>query len=143
MRVLLSSKNIQQDKIPEGFEFIKTTENFEAIASIPQNGCEVIICDSATDLLPYEKAKELFNILSSKIRSGGHMQIVGLDLESLCEKTSINEISCEDFNKVIASIHSVFGLTSLVSLLRYCGLDVVQSSKESIGYKVICQNAKK
>lgn len=144
MKLLLSQKNITQENIPEGFDFIQVKDEtiLEELSKIPTNGCENLICDSALEGVAYQNFQQVFAAIASKVRSEGFMQIIGVDIDSVCEKVVNGEISIEEFNALKVNTKTLLNATTITSLLKNFGLDLLQTSKQHMFYKIVCKYEK-
>ena len=70
------------------------------------------------------------------------MQIIGVDIDSVCEKVVNGEISVEEFNALKMNTKTLLNATTITSLLKNFGLDLLQTSKQHMFYKIVCKYEK-
>ena len=138
MKLLVTAADQKDRSIPEGVELIKVGEDLDQkLNSITDNSCTEMILEEVFENSKYEDFVPLFNMLINKIRLGGQMLVVGIDLLTLSDLYNSHLIDEEIMNRAIFSKKSLHNCKSLIHIAHQRNLNVASLEKSGFNYKLI------
>ena len=112
-------------------------ENNIDLSKIVNNSCEEILLIDSLDSVEYEHINEILMHVCSKLRLNGRLVIVGIDIKSMSRQVMSEEVSIEDYNKVLSQVKSLNSLSRIQQRLPQYGLYVESSVLKGYKYEIV------
>lgn len=121
--------------IDEDLDGYQNINPFTNIDDLSDNECSYIFCDNCIRGCHYDSLKSDIIKWCQKLRHGGIIQIVGVEIISLIEKYLYDrDAGC--INKIIESSNGIFTINEIKNVLLECGLKI-QSLELTNSYYVV------
>jgi hypothetical protein len=120
------------DDILEGYNNVPLSK----INEISDNELSYIFCDLCINKSTADSYKEDIKLWVSKLRKGGQINIVGVDLRCLCSEYLYSDDS-DAFNLIIKDCNGLFTYKDIRSVLEECGLKIDSINLNNVYYNIM------
>lgn len=119
-----------------GYECIPVLFGNINLKDIPDNALEEILAIDFLDYIPADKVDEYLSNLCKKMRINSTLILRGHELGLLCRNTINNNITSQDFNKLIGEVKSIHKVPDIINLLKSKNLLINNVTIKGIQYEI-------
>lgn len=110
----------------EGFHTLiyKDLSQLNQLSNIVNNSCEYILANTILDDFEITESPKIINMLVSKLRLGGHLVVMGHDIQMIAKSLIDNAISVVEISELIKDKKSISTALNTILMLEQAELKI-------------------
>tara|TARA_B100001564_G_scaffold359171_1_gene379949 strand:+ start:5887 stop:6300 length:414 start_codon:yes stop_codon:yes gene_type:complete len=118
----------------EGYTAIPIIQGTYRLAELPNNSCSHLVCDHAIESCNPDV--DVVEDVSNLIRKGGQINLIGVDLDALCQHYLSKQVNDEEFSDFVTKFKNTRSLSSVRKKLSNKGMIITSVQVKGIQYEI-------
>ena len=106
------------------------------VDGVPDNSAISIVVNHGVDNIPTENEDKFLSDMSSKMRRGGSLTLIGTDLHEFARAVYVRELNSESANSILNGLTSLRTGKELCKKLKGLGLTVTSYLTKGLNYEI-------